>query len=94
MTKKLSNIKKAIEQLEEIEKLTLDARKTIKLNRENIEGLKVELSWKKHNHTDFSSTQYRIDDLKSESIWNREWIKKVKVEIQEIKNSLKIIKLK
>ena len=36
MKQKFLNIKKAIEQLEEIENLTLDARKTIKWNKENI----------------------------------------------------------
>ena len=93
MTKKLLKIKKAIEQLEEIDKLTLDARKTIKLNREYIKGLKEELSWKKHNNSfleSIASTQNRIDDLRSESIWNREWIKEVKVEKQDIKNTLKV----
>ena len=60
MTKKLLKIKKAIEQLEEIEKLTLDSRKTIKWNKENIYFLKEKLYYKKSNNLDFSAIQKSI----------------------------------
>jgi hypothetical protein len=90
MKQKFLNIKKAIEQLEEIENLTQDAKKTISWNRDNIKGLREELSWKKHNNIDFSSTQRRIDELMSESTWHREWIKDMKVEKQEVENLLNL----
>ena len=90
MKQKFLNIKKAIEQLEEIENLTLDARKTIKWNKENIYFLKEKLSYKKSNNLDFSSIQNRIYELECESSWQRQWIKDAKVEKQEIENSLNL----
>jgi uncharacterized coiled-coil protein SlyX len=91
MNKKLLKIKKAIEKIEEIENLIVDARKTINWNRDNLRNLRQELYWKKSNNIDFSSTQRRIDELMHESSWQREWIKDAKVEKQEIENSLNFV---
>lgn len=91
MKQKFLNIKKAIEELEEIENLIVESRKTIKWNRENLNKLKNVLAWEKYNDIDNTNTSNRIYELESESTWQRNWIKDAKVEKQEIENSLNLL---
>ena len=91
MNKKLLNIKKSIEKLEEIEKLTLEARKTIKWNRSEIPTLKNKMSWEKAHLNDYTETQNDIWELENHSSFLRGWIKDMKLEKQQVEDSLKLI---
>mgnify|MGYP003120158863 FL=1 len=88
---KLSKIKKDIEKLEEMENLILDARKTIKWNKEKVNGLKDELLYKKSSNLDYTQVQYDIYQLQAESASNREFIKDLKREKESLENALKLI---
>ena len=88
---KLSKIKKDIEKLEEKENLILDARKTIKWNKEKVNGLKDELLYKKSSNLDYTQVQYDIYQLQAESASNREFIKDLKREKESLENALKLI---
>ena len=88
---KLSKIKKDIEKLEEMENLILDARKTIKWNKEKVNGLKDELLYKKSSNLDYTQVQYDIYQLQAESSSNREYIKDLKREKESLENALKLI---
>ena len=88
---KLSKIKKDIEKLEEMENLILDARKTIKWNKEKVNGLKDELLYKKSSNLDYTQVQYDIHQLQAESASNREFIKDLKTEKESLENALKLI---
>ena len=89
MNKKLLKVKKAIEQIEEIENLIVDARKTIKSNERTISALKNQLSWEKDNKVaSYVYTQDEIYLLQCETSWKRDWMKDAKVEKQEIEKSI------
>lgn len=88
---KLSKIKKDIEKLEEMENLILDARKTIKWNKEKVNGLKDELLYKKSSNLDYTQVEYDIYQLQAESVSNREFIKDLKREKESLENALKLI---
>ena len=88
MNKKLLKVKKAIEQIEEIENLIVDARKTIESNKRLINTLKNQVSWEKTNGVDAHDTENQIYLLQCETSWKRDWIKDAKVEKQEIEKSI------
>ena len=90
MNKKLINIKKAIETLSDIEKDIIDARKTIKHNKLELNHLKDKLSWEKSNKIDTYYTKCEIYNLEADSDFKRKFIKDSKIEKQEIKNSIKL----
>ena len=91
MNTKLLNIKKDIERLEEMENLILDARKTIKWNKEKLPVLKDELLYKKSSNLDFTQVQYDIYQLQADSASNIEFIKDLKIEKESLENALKLI---
>ena len=91
MNKKLINIKKDIEKLEEIEKLIFDSRDTIKWNKGEINRLKNVAAYEKYNNIDNTSTKHRIYMLEGDSDFKRTFIKKSKIEKQELEDSLKLI---
>ena len=74
-----------------MENLILDARKTIKWNKEKVNGLKDELLYKKSSNLDYTQVQYDIYQLKAESASNREFIKDLKREKESLENALKLI---
>ena len=80
MNKKLINIKKAIETLSDIEKDIIDARKTIKHNKLELNHLKCKLSWEKSNNIDTYYTKCEIYNLEADSDFKRKFIKDSKIE--------------
>tara|TARA_R100000234_G_scaffold118914_1_gene100473 strand:+ start:1687 stop:1971 length:285 start_codon:yes stop_codon:yes gene_type:complete len=80
MNKKLINIKKAIETLSDIEKDIIDARKTIKHNKLELNHLKGKLSWEKSNKIDTYYTKCEIYNLEADSDFKRRFIKEAKIE--------------